>query len=285
MLDHALAYAARGWHIFPCHYPIIKGNQTLCSCDAARAQRKDKEGNPLPLCTDIGKHPKTYNGFYDATNDPKTIRELWRDKNANIGLPGGQLNNLFIVDVDNYHQGDETLATLEKIYGPLPQTLRAESGSGSGSHIFFNHIPNLSNKVGELGKGLDTRTQGGYVIISPSFHKSGHYYRWLNDEQIVDAPQWLIDLAKLSPNLVCGDGLLRQSGYWARIAQGVREGERHIMILKLSGLLLGVRRIEPILALALVRAFNAQYCKPPLSDDAVGERFSRVVKRQTFHER
>lgn len=281
-LDAALHYASAGFKIFPCAWPIFKKDKTECSCDAWRSTQKDNAGNRLAPCTSIGKHPRVHAGVYDATTDAELIRSWWRKYPlANIGLPGGPDNNLFILDVDPDHKGDKTLQALEEMHGKLPTTRRAITGSG-GAHILFRHIADLGNSVGALGPGLDTRSAGGYIVVSPSLHKSGHRYEWANDADVAEAPHWLI-------NLVLGNGAdatpgRGQSGYWKRIAGGVKEGERHTMILKLSGLLLGVRRIEPLLALTLVRAFNAQYCEPPLSDADVDERFERIMKRQVANE-
>jgi hypothetical protein len=60
---------------------------------------------------------------------------------------------------------------------------------------------NVSNSAGKLGRGLDIRTTGGYVVAPPSIHISGKAYSWLEspeDASLAPAPAWLI--GKLKPN-------------------------------------------------------------------------------------
>jgi hypothetical protein len=56
MLASALAYARRGWPVFPVHSPTRRG----CSCG-----RGD--------CESPAKHPRTRNGLTAATTDLETI--------------------------------------------------------------------------------------------------------------------------------------------------------------------------------------------------------------------
>jgi|RhiMetdeSRZDD1v2_1073273.scaffolds.fasta_scaffold35662_3 hypothetical protein len=71
-LKFARLYAQRGWSVFPVHIPI-KG---ACSCGK-------------PGCQNIGKHPWTAQGFYDATMDIEQIRVWWEFEHpvSNIGNP------------------------------------------------------------------------------------------------------------------------------------------------------------------------------------------------------
>src|SRR6266849_1224690 len=89
-LDAALAYAARGWHVFPCHTPTPQGG---CSCRR-------------PSCEDIGKHPRTKNGLQDATTEEATIRRWWKMwPEANVAIRTGAISGLVVLDQDNRKGG------------------------------------------------------------------------------------------------------------------------------------------------------------------------------------
>src|SRR5215475_1745030 len=110
LLDAALAYAARGWHVFPCHTPTAQG----CSCRRT-------------ACNRIGKHPRWYDdtkhGLKDATTNEATIRRWWRRwPTANIAIATGAVSGLVILDNDSYKGGDNSLRELEQRYHPLPET-------------------------------------------------------------------------------------------------------------------------------------------------------------------
>src|SRR5829696_4587689 len=88
MLDAALAYARRGWPVFPLHTSRGAG----CSC-----------GNPS--CTDIGKHPRI-KGWQDAaTTHEAQVRDWWERRwpEANVGIPTGPRSGVLVVDHDHDH--------------------------------------------------------------------------------------------------------------------------------------------------------------------------------------
>lgn len=149
-------------------------------------------GRPVFPCT-LDKKPLTATGFKNATADLATIRKWWtRHPGASIGSPTGGDTGIFVVDVD-MPDGPVTLARLEQENGPLPATLEQRTGSG-GRHLFFNH-PGwiIRNSAKRLGPGLDTRGDGGYVILPPSPHPSGNLYEWTTRHPIAEAPAWLLE--------------------------------------------------------------------------------------------
>ena len=183
-LKVALSYAERGWLVFPLWEPLSDGT---CSCDK-------------PDCEDAGKHPRTPNGFKDATTDEETIRGWWgKWPDANIGIRTGRESGLLVLDVDPRHGGDKSLAELEQDFGKLPHT--TGSKTGDGHHVFFAY-PKDAVEVGchaNLRPGLDVRGDGGFVVAPPSLHHSGATYAWdasLHPDQtaLADPPARLLDL-------------------------------------------------------------------------------------------
>lgn len=163
-LSAALSYADRGW-------PVFKLN---------------------------GKVPTAGSrGFQDATTDAKHVRAWWRKDRANIGIATGPAGKL-VLDIDTDHGGEKTLRELERRHGKLPKTVEARTGGG-GRHVYFNNVSDAGSSAGRLGKGLDIRGHGGYVVAPPSVHKSGKSYEWINspeDTDVADPPEWLIELCE-----------------------------------------------------------------------------------------
>jgi hypothetical protein len=95
--------------------------------------------------------------------------------------------------------GLDLLLTLPE-HGPLPLTLTA--ATGEGIHFYFGWPEDIEvrNTASRLGAGIDTRGEGGYVVLPPSTHPSGATYRWANELEPAHAPQWL--LALLAPKVV-----------------------------------------------------------------------------------
>lgn len=147
----ALAYARMGFHVFP--------------------------------CVPNAKNPATAHGFHDATTDIAKIEAYWtQNPNFNIGVrTGTELNGkvLVVIDVDPRNGGVATLAELQAIYGPLPDTSRVITGRrDEGRHYYFWCLPSVTLKS-TLGQGIDVKSRGGYVIAPPSIHPdTGFSYEW-----------------------------------------------------------------------------------------------------------
>src|SRR5262249_45039977 len=151
------------------------------------------------------KHPLWPGWQNAATTDLARIEQLWkRDAEPygetpcfNIGIVTGCRSGLVALDIDPRHGGDETLAQLERENGPLPPTPRFLTGGG-GEHILFRHpgFP-VRNSANELGAGVDTRGDGGYIVAPPSAHISGRRYAISVDHHPQDVgfaplPDWII---------------------------------------------------------------------------------------------
>jgi bifunctional DNA primase/polymerase-like protein/AAA domain-containing protein len=167
-LEEALRHAERGWPVFPCD-PATK----------------------KPLVKDW---PNT------SSTDEVQIRAWWEQwPYAMIGCATGRRAGFFALDIDFDAEkgldGYATLAALEERHSALPETTGSNTPRG-GKHLFFRWQPGVSNSAGNLGKGLDVRGEGGYVVLPPSERSDRKKYIWqmaLVGEPRV-APQWLIDM-------------------------------------------------------------------------------------------
>ena len=122
--DWAHRYATDlGWYVVVAHE--FAGGK--CSCG-----RSD--------CPSPAKHPRTRNGFKDATNDPKQIDDWFaKSPTANIGIRTGAESKIVVIDIDPGHDGVDGLKEIEERLGPLTPTLTATSGGG-GKHYYFKHL-------------------------------------------------------------------------------------------------------------------------------------------------
>lgn len=143
-----------------------------------------------------GKTPRTAHGCKDATTDEAQVRAWWEAlPEANIGMATGW--GFLVLDVDG-PEGEASLAELEDLHGPLPRT--PVQTTGKGRHFLFSVDPSIEvrNTASKLGSKIDTRGDGGYVVVAPSIHPSGAMYQWdpLTKPSLVPAapaPEWVID--------------------------------------------------------------------------------------------
>jgi hypothetical protein len=179
-LEHALAYAARGWRVAP----IPRGK----------------------------KHPGRDDWQLIATTDPATITAWWtqpgawrdRDDPSTYGvcIVTGAESGVFAVDIDPDHDGDDSLRALEARHGALPDTVEAVTGGG-GRHLLFRW-PDAGevrgSASGALGVGIDVRGVGGQIVAAPTIHPdTGVAYAWelehdpLDAYPVAEAPGWLLE--------------------------------------------------------------------------------------------
>lgn len=179
-LQSALTYAGKyGWRVFPVYEAVGED----CSCSPSSPTRRNRPEGKEGTCGSPGKHPRTKNGWKDATTDEGTIRAWWgKAPDANIAVDCGG-SGLLVLDIDPRNGGDATLKQLVAELGALPDGPRAKTGGG-GWHYFFQ-LPRLDfdvKIVAALGSGVDVKAGGGYVLLAPSNHVRGEY-GWLVDNR------------------------------------------------------------------------------------------------------
>jgi len=234
----AKKYAEQGWQSFPI---------------------KERDKTPIVKWADV------------ATTEENMLVGWWDTMpDANIAIACGKRSGIIVLDVDAGHGGYESLTVLFEKFGPLPTTPVSKTGSG-GEHIFFKHPGvEIRNSAGKLGKGLDIRGDGGYVVAPPSVHPNGNVYEWEvrpSETPLADMPEWMIEL-------------LREKNPQPQAkaeSEEVIMGERNNYLTQLAGSMRRKGFTEDGIFAAL-QVQNRQKCSPPLADGELWQ-ISRSVSR------
>ncbi len=258
----AAAYAkVLKWPVFPLH--TVHNGRCTCGRD----------------CGSAGKHPRTKNGLKAATLDLQTINTWWTQwPSSNIGIPTGQASGFIAVDIDPRHGGHDSMDELVRQYGELPETVEALTGGG-GRHILFkNPGGHIGNKAG-IKPGIDIRGDGGYIVVSPSIHKSGGRYEWELSSRpenvpLADIPDWLLRLITEPEQ----DKPKKPVRYWMEILQGVEEGRRNVSAASLAGYLLRHGIAAPV-AFEIMLLWNERN-NPPDSREVIERTFNSILQAE-----
>ena len=249
LVEAALTYAELGYAVFPC----VRG----------------------------GKEPLTQHGFRDATTDAAKIEAWWATHpDANVGLATA---GLLVVDVD----GDKN---------PWPGARDISPGAVSltprgGLHYFYRQPAGnpWGCTAGKLARGVDTRADGGYVVVPPSV-VDGTAYCWATTmelqrgpAELPDPPSWLAEeLDRLAPRAPQGarvanpeakraystneDVERRAAAYVAEMPPAVSGSGGHSATYAAATALVHGFGIPPDRALELLLEHYNPRCQPPWTE-------------------
>ncbi len=121
------------------------------------------------------------NGCLDATDDEEIISE-WAKKypDANLGIGCGETSGIVVIDVDvkDGAGGEESMRRLKNAGVVFGETAEVVTPSG-GRHLYYSYNERLGkNSAGKIAKGIDIRSNGGYVVCPPSII-DGTRYKWI----------------------------------------------------------------------------------------------------------
>ncbi len=143
-LTAALAYAAKGWPVFP---------------------------------VGADKKPLTTHGVGDATTNPAQIKKLWaQHPEANIAMDVGGAG-MMVLDLDPGHDIKE----LERNVGKIPRTNLSARTPRGGQHLFLEIGEGdiVAPSASKLAPNVDVRSFHSYVLLAPSVTSDGEY-TWEN---------------------------------------------------------------------------------------------------------
>jgi putative DNA primase/helicase len=168
MIEYALHYATRGYHVFP-----------LAPNSKAPLVSKEQGGR----------------GCLDATRDAEQIGRWWEaEPRANIGIATGHAG-LLVIDVDP-RKTPEWLKSLNSLQ--LPETTTVRTPSGGFHHYLYSELARSITIGTNLLPGIDWRCNGGYVVAAGS-SIDGRLYEIESGAVIAQAPRSLIDMLKSKP--------------------------------------------------------------------------------------
>lgn len=237
--DAALRYADLGYQIFP----LVPGK----------------------------KHPLTAHGLLDATDDENQIEEWWaQTPTANVGL---RTDGLLVLDVDGpenaflFDGSADAAARIESLSdAPMQRTPRG------GFHFLFRQPAGRSwrNTYGALAHHVDTRTNGGYIVVAPSRLEVGRVYTWVEAHRLEDPPAalpeppaWLT--AALDGLGVAGPAVSPPAG---EETEKIPEGRRNSTLASFAGHMRRVGLSPGEFARTLLE-MNRRRCVPPLQEEEV----------------
>jgi hypothetical protein len=285
VLATALAFARRGHAVLPITWPVERESKLFCSCGSDRRGR--------PCGRSATKHPYgklASNGLLSATLEPVIIKHWFGDAapEANLGVV---TDKLVVVDIDPRHGGDESLEALVRQHGELPPTWRVLTGGG-GEHILFicpdrvtiGNVAATTLDDPPLGKGIDIRAAGGYVVAPPSRHISGKMYAWSvdhhpQDTPLAPTPDWLI--TRLTARTQTPSDTIRPipSDQWSRLTRQPIAEYRDAAAARIVGHLLR-RGCDFQLIVGMMHAWNSAWCKPPLGYQELNRIIDRIANKE-----
>jgi hypothetical protein len=249
LLSAALRYAELGYRVFPC-----------------------APGNSTPL---------TDHGFLDATTEVEQIERWWgQHPTANVAIATA---GLLVVDLDpaegnaaNPWLKDDPDKQIDLAAAPTAMTPR-----GGRHHVFRKPAgKGWRCTASRLAPKVDTRTDGGYIVVPPSWRPDGAY-SWVPGleldgppERLPEPPSWLASLL---------DALPQETPTLAHVAAGgdqanpIPEGQRNATLARLGGNMRRVGMTLAEIAAALLQT-NKDRCAPPLSPREV-ERIAASIAR------
>lgn len=153
------------------------------------------------------------------------LHEWFGELDRNIGVVCGQVSGgLVVIDCDDF-------VTYEALCYRYPELRFSKTAlTGKGVHIYCHASEPVKTAPWKAnGATHHIKAEGSMVVAPPSLHASGKYYRWANQQPMVelDLPRLRFALARIGAAPDAGEGPKREPG-WAALAlrEGAREGSR-----------------------------------------------------------
>lgn len=274
-MEWALYYASLGWEVFPIKPRTKRDFYRYAEYPNTELPPEEERRN--------------YSWKYQASKDPERVRKFWKQHpDANIGCATGQRSGgLYVIDLDKAKEGKAAgephfmdYVNAHKAQEDI-DTPRSITGSG-GAQLFFRSAEKMGSTAAETytGYGVDTRGDGGFVVLPPSTHPCGKNYEWYPLYDPDETPvREMSDTIKTyyrgekAQQKTAGEDQLQKERFM--LPDHIGEGSRTDTLVRYIGSLcgrcpkLGEDEIKVIL-----REINSTACTPPLTE--------RELQREVF---
>jgi len=177
---------------------------------------------------------------------------------------GVYCEGLTVVDVDKKEDRDGYIAVeaLKEVGNTFPDTMIVETPTG-GRHLYYTG--NTRNTVNDIGWGIDTRSEGGYVV-APGSRIEDSTYELAAGHELQTLPSWVVkNLGERKPPVTLKDNEI------------IEEGSRDKTLASLAGSMRN-RGMGYEAILAALSVVNSHQIKPSLPETDV-ERICASISR------
>ncbi len=129
----------------------------------------------IPIAEGEKRPSVKWTEFQSRYATEEEIDRWWvRDPDSNIAIVTGRISNLSVIDVDPRNGGEN------HVNGKALGRATVVTGGG-GYHHYYRYLPQTAQTKPGLFKGIDFKSDGGYILCPPS-RTSGEYRYTVADD-------------------------------------------------------------------------------------------------------
>ena len=195
--DWAAMYRAVGLQVIPCYMPDEAPKGTPWKRPKL-AEWTEYRKNLAPQAT--------FERWYGADGEHRN--------RSNMGMVTGKASgDVLVIDLDDHKTpaaADWWHSLMEAENNGLELETVEQKTGGGGRQKLFRVPEHWRAPTNRTSIGVDIRGSGGFALLPPSRHESGHQYDWAPGRapweiEIAPAPQWLLDAVEMLVEAHGGD--------------------------------------------------------------------------------
>lgn len=194
---------------------------------------------------------------------PEELKRMDWSGRPNYAIPTGKINGICVLDLDADKGGVEAA---ERLFGLTPRSVLTPvvKTPGGGYHFYFRYDRRAKTSADRIARGIDVRSDGGYVVGPGSVIDGVGVYEFFDPEvsflnedyPLQDPPEWMLGMEE-------DDFELPES-----LSEPISEGRRNMLLTSLAGTLIR-RELPKGVVRDTLLSVNKLHVEPPLSREEV----------------